>query len=363
MTKRKLNFKRVLVVLFLLFLILVCAGVGVFFYELSPVDKNSEEVTYEVKSGMTVNEIFDDMESKGIIRSALFMRLYSKFVGGINVEAGSYVISSSMSSREIRDVLKEGGKSSRETFTITFKEGKNVRDLALLLENTTNKRITKEEFINKLKDEDYLKELINKYWFLTSDILDDDIYYSLEGYLFPNTYEIYKDASVEEVITKMLDETLRQLNKIKEEIEDSNYSVHELLTLASIVELESNNKNDRDDISGVFTNRLNDGWALESCVSTFYAFDINMGDRDLRTSEIEDCSTKYNTRCKTFTGLPIGPIGNPGTESIIATLNPSEHDYYFFQSDKNMKTYFAKTYSEHVSINNRLKNEGLWLEY
>lgn len=363
MVKRKLNFKRVLVVLILLFLIVVCAGIGVFLYELSPVDKKGEPVVYEVKNGMTVNEIFEDMEDKGIIKSALFMKLYSKIVGTFNVEAGTYTVNPNMSSCEIRDVLKGGGKSSKETLTFTFKEGRNVRDLAKLLEDVTNGNITKEGFINKLKDKEYLNELIDKYWFLTDDILDDDIYYSLEGYLFPNTYEVYKDASIEEVIVKMLDETEKQLNSIKSDIEDSNYSVHELLTLASIVELESNNKNDRDDIAGVFTNRLNDNWALESCVSTFYAFDINMGDRDLRTSEIEDCSTKYNTRCKSFIGLPVGPIGNPGKESIEATLHPSEHDYYFFQSDKNMKTYFAKTYSEHVSINNRLKSQGLWLEY
>jgi len=361
MVKRKLKLGRVFMALFLLILIVAFTVIGVFYYELSSVDKNGESITYEVKSGLAGNEIFEDLENKKIIRSALFLKLYSKIKGGISIDAGEYTISSSMNSREIFNILSGEATSSRETVSLVFKEGQNVRDLANTLESITS--IKKEEFIDKLKDTKYLDSLINKYWFLTNDIKNKDIYYSLEGYLFPNTYTIYKDSSVEEVISKMLNETDKQLSKLKTDIEASDYSVHELLTLASVVELESNNKSDRDDIAGVFTNRLNDNWALESCVSTFYAFDINMGDRDLKTSEINDCSTKYNTRCSSFKGLPVGPIGNAGIESIEATLKPSKHEYYFFQSDKNMKTYFAKDYDEHVRINNQLKREGLWLEY
>lgn len=359
MVKRKLKLGRVFVALFLLILLIACTGVGVFFYELSPVDKSKENITYEVKSGTTVNEIFEDLESKKIIRSALFMKIYSKLNHGLSVDAGEYTISSGMSSREIFDVLGGDATSSRETVTLVFREGRNVRDLIKLLE--TQFGIKKEDVLSKLKDEEYLDSLISKYWFLTDEIKDKDIYYSLEGYLFPDTYLVYKDASVEEILTKMLDETGKKLEKFKSDIENSSYSVHEILTLASIVELESSNKSDRKEIAGVFTNRLKDKWSLGSCVSTYYAFDINMGDRDLNMSEIADCSNKYNTRCTTFIGLPVGPIGNPGLDSIEATISPSETDYYYFLSDKDGNTYFSKTQAEHDRKGRELRANGQML--
>lgn len=361
MVKRKFRWGRFLVVLFLMMLIVICSIIGFFFYELSAVNKNSEVINYEVKSGITVNQIFEDLEKEKIIRSATFMKIYSKIVGNINVHAGIYEISSGMDSRKIYDILRKGGKSSRETTDIVFKEGRNVRELISILEKNTT--ITKEEFLSKLEDKDYLNSLIDKYWFLSDDILDKDIYYSLEGYLFPNTYTVYKDSSASEVIEKMLQETNRVLEKYKEEIESSKYSVHEIITLASIVELES--VKDREKVAGVFINRLESStWtdSLGSCVTTYYAFKVDLGSRDLKQSEIDDCeSNKYNTRCTRFKGLPVGPIGNPGEESIKATLNPEKHDYYFFLADKNMNTYFFKTYLEHKRKGEELSAKGQML--
>ncbi len=358
---RKNSVKRVILVLILIILIMITSVIGITYYEISPKDKNGVEVEFVVNNGEVVNQVFERLESDGIIKSALFMKIYSKMVGGLEVQAGTYKISASMNIMTIHSILSGNSISNKETFTMTFKEGENVRDLISLITSNTN--ITKEEILNKLSDNDYLDSLISKYWFLSEEIKNEDIYYSLEGYLFPNTYEFYKDATLEDILGKMLDETNKQLEKYRSDIESSEYSVHKLLTLASIVELESNNIEDRANIAGVFTNRLRDGWALESCVSTFYAFNINMGERDLKMSEITDCSTKYNTRCSSFKGLPVGPIGNAGIVSIEATLHPANHDYYFFASDKNMKTYFSKTNSEHESTVAKLKREGLWLEY
>lgn len=361
MVKRKLNFKRVFVCLFLLFLIIGCLCFGFLFYQLTPVDKSGEAVNFEVKSGQTVNEIFEDLENQKLIRSALIMKVYSKLVGGLNVKAGSYSLNSKMDTIEIFNTLSKDGKSSRDSVSLVFKEGRNIRDLASLLESITEGNIKKDQFISKMNDSDYLNSLINEYWFLTEEIIDEDIYYPLEGYLFPNTYEIYKDASIEDVVTKMLNTTNLELMKRKSEIEASGYSVHELMTLASIVELESANSETRKDIAGVFVNRLNDDWSLGGCVSTYYAFNINMGDRDLNMSEINDCSSKYNTRCTSFVGLPIGPIGNPGADSIEASINPNKHSYYYFLSDKDMNTYFSKTQAEHDRKGRELRANGQML--
>lgn len=213
-----------------------------------------------------------------------------------------------------------------------------------------------------MNNKTYLQELVNKYWFLTDDILIDDIYYPLEGYLFPNTYEFYKNASVKDIINKMLDETSSKLANIKSDIEKSNYSIHEIITMASIVESEGANSDDRKGVAGVFYNRLNDNWSLGSDVTAYYGVKKDFSS-DLYQAEIDDCNP-YNTRgtCA-ISGLPIGPISNPSLESIKAALNPSNHDYYYFVADKHKKTYFTKTYSEHVAKTNELKSAGLWFTY
>lgn len=361
MVKRKLNIKRVILVFILLILICVTAVAGLFFYELSPVNKNGESTEYVVSSGVVVNDIFTDLEQKGLIKSALFMKIYNKIAGGIDIKAGAYTISPSMDATDIYKILGGEVLDQSETFTLTFKEGGNVRGLINTLEEETE--IKKVDVVTKLSDNAYLDKLIDEYWFLTDDIKNPDLKYSLEGYLFPDTYTFYKDATIEDIFRKMLNTLETKLEPYKSDIENSNYTVHELLTLASIVELESADPDDRKDISGVFTNRLNDGWSLGSCVSTFYAFDINMGERDLSVSEINDCNGKYNTRCTSYIGLPVGPIGNPGIDSIDAALFPNKTDYYYFVSDKNMNTYFTRTLREHENKVSELQSKGLWYEY
>ncbi len=355
------SIKRLIVIIILLILLVIFAMVGVFFYELKPVSKSGEIKDFIVESGSSVNSVFESLEKENLIKSAFFMKIYSKLSGGLTIQSGLFKISPSMDVTEIFDILNKGGDNARGEVNLTFKEGDNVRDFASLV--SENFDISKEDVFNKLKDTEYLDSLISKYWFLTDEIKNKDIYYSLEGYLFPNTYAFYKDSSLEEIISKFLDETEEELNKYKADIEKSKYSVHEVLTLASIVELESYDTKDRKDIAGVFLNRLNDGMPLQSCVSTYYAFNINMGDRDLNQSEIDDCSSKYNTRCTSLIGLPVGPIGNPGLTSIEAAINPNKHNYYYFLSDKNLKTYFSETYEEHERKQEELEDAGLWLQY
>ena len=160
----------------------------------------------------------------------------------------------------------------------------------------------------------------------------------------------------------MLEEMSSKLSGYKEEINNSKYSIHEILTLASIVELEGASSSDRNGVAGVFYNRLNSGMTLGSDVTTYYGLKINMSDRDLTKAELNDCNN-YNTRCSTFTGLPVSPICIASIESIEAVLEPTNHDYYYFVADKNKKTYFTKTYDEHLSMVSKLKDEGLFFEY
>ena len=228
---------------------------------------------------------------------------------------------------------------------------------------TENFNITEKEILNKLNDQEYLDTLINDYWFLTDEIKNEKIYYSLEGYLYPDTYEFYKSADVDDILRKMLDNMSKKLEPLKQDIESSKYTLHQMLTLSSIIELEAGNAGDRKGVAGVFYNRLEDNWSLGSDVTTYYAVKEDNYLRDLYKSELQDCNA-YNTRSSCMAGkLPVSPICSPGLESITATITPTKHDYYYFVADKNGKTYFNETDSGHQKTCNKLKSDGLWIEY
>ena len=188
--------------------------------------------------------------------------------------------------------------------------------------------------------------MIDKYWFLTDVIKKEGIRYSLEGYFFPDTYSILKESKIEDITYKMLDKMDEVLSKYKEEISNSKFNVHEILTLASIVEHEAILDSDRPMIAGVFINRLDKSMKLQSCATVGYAINewkLSYNYKDLQTD------SPYNTYF--YAGLPIGPGNMPGELSIKAVLRPTKHDYYYFLANVNdkdsKKTYYSKTYLEH----------------
>ena len=234
-----------------------------------------------------------------------------------------------------------------------------MRSIAkIIADNSEN---TEDDVYNLLKDENYINELIKKYWFITDDIKNNNIYYPLEGYLYPETYQFMKDATVKDIFKTMLDEMDKKLTKFKSNIEESSYSVHQLLTLASIVELEAGNSHERGKVAGVFYNRLNAGWTLGSDVTTYYAAKKTFKE-DLTYDELNACNS-YNTRGTCLKGLPVGPICNPGIESIEGVVNPVTSEYYYFVADKNGKTYFNTDAYGHQTTIAELKNNNLWYIY
>ena len=168
---------------------------------------------------------------------------------------------------------------------------------------------------------------------------------------------------MKDIFKKMLDQTDKILTNEKENIEKSKYNIHELLTLASMVESEGVSLEDRKNIAGVFINRLNKGMSLGSDVTTYYAFKIELGERDLKQSEISS-DNPYNTRSASNAGkLPIGPICNPSKEAIEAVINYTPNEYLYFVADKNMKVYFNTDDEGHNKTIKELKSSGLWFEY
>lgn len=354
--------KKILVVIFSLIAFAILACCAYYNIGLSSVSKNSEEVVFFVDSGSTYYTIINKLKEEKLIRNELCFKLYIKFNKVNDLQAGSYKLNRNMNVKEIVDTFSLGNSYNPDAIVITFKEGINIEEISNIIVNNTNNSL--DDINNLLTNQEYLKGLINDYWFIDEKILNNNLYYSLEGYLYPNTYEYQnKDVSVEEIFKTMLDEMDKKLSNYKTDILSNNYSFHELLTLASIVELEERANSDREGIAGVFYNRLKNGWSLGSDVTTYYASKVKIGERDLFRYELDD-NNNYNTRSNYLAGkLPIGPICSPSIDSIKAVLYPTESDYFYFVNDKNGKTYFSKNESEHLSIIKKLKEEGLWYTY
>ena len=340
-------------------ILLVIAGVCLCFYLVSPVSSDSVIVNFKIEKNTSVKDIVKNLKDSNLIRNEQFTILYYKLNNFGSLNAGSYELNQNMSLREIFNTLSDMDSLNNDSIRMTFHEGKNIRNYAKIIAKNTD--YTEEDVINKVNDKEYLKKLISKYWFLTDKILDDNIYYPLEGYLAPDTYQFNKDATLEDIFNKLLDEENTKLEKYKSKLNENN--IHNYLTLASIAELEGNNSDNRKNIVGVFVNRINNNIPLGSDVTTYYANKIDMGDRDLTYEEIID-ENPYNTRPLSSAGkLPIGPICNPSIESIDAVINYTPNNYFYFVADKNGEIYFTETEDQHTAIIDELKEKGLWFTY
>lgn len=360
--KRKLKKGPKIIIILLSFFIFVFFFLICLYHSgISKVNNDQTIIKFEVKEGSTYNSIANELKTNNLVKSEFWYKIYIKINKPTGLQAGTYNLSSNMNVKELVTKLSKGTIDSKDYLNITFKEGINMRDFIKLV--TLNTDITKDTILAKLADNTYLDTLINKYWFIDNSIKNNELYYSLEGYLYPDTYQVKKDGKIEDLINMMLNNLENKLEPYKDKIKNSKYSFHQILTLASIIELEASNSNDRNGVAGVFYNRLNSGWSLGSDVTTYYGAKINMSERDLYIDEI-NAYNAYNTRNAKMAGkLPVGPICNPSIESIEATINPTNHNYYYFVADKNKKTYFMKTENEHISKVQELKRLGLWYEY
>ena len=299
--------KNKIIVVFIILIVIINIGIGVFGFNLSKVDNKKTNVEINIKNGTSANEIINMLDENNLIRSKFFTKVYLKF-SNYNLQAGIYELNTSMNTIEILKYLNDGKVTNKYNLRITFNEGLNVRGIAKIISNNTNNKY--EDVIKVFEDKEYAKKLIDKYWFLTDDILKSGIYYPLEGYLFPDTYEFMnKDVSVDTIITTLLNEFNKKVSPYKEEIENSNYNIHELITLASIAESESLPGADRKKVVSVSVNRMKNGMSLGSDMTAYYAYKLDdYKNGGLTIEQFNNCSSPYNTRCLSKMGLPIGPI-------------------------------------------------------
>ena len=354
--KKKRRAKPLLIIIIFLMFVFLGAGVMSMYLE-RPVNKNSKAaIEVVIPNGTTAKQIGTILKTKGLIRSELYFNIYIKVKGTKNLKASTYEMSKNMTLSEIIKSLESGNSYNPDVIRITFKEGERITDFAKAISEKTNN--TYDDVISVMTNKEYCNTLISKYWFLTEEILNESIYYPLEGYLSPNTYEFAnKEITVEKIIERMLNEMDKTLSKYKDKL---TQSVHYYVTMASLAELEGTNEENKKAIVSVFENRLAKNMNLGSDVTTYYALQLPM-DSDLTTAQF-GTANPYNTRSTTMMGkMPVGPICNPSLESIEASFNPTTSTYYYFVADKYGKIYFTSTLREHEIKVQEIKEKGDWI--
>ena len=344
---KKVRLKKKVIVLFLSLLVLIFLLLGLYGFSLSKVSNSDEIVKFTVEAGSSKIKIVDNLKNAGLIRSPLALKIYLFFHKDLNLQAGQYEVKRNMNATDILEMIHDG-KAIHESVKVTFVEGKNMTDFINTI--VSNFPYTEDDVKEVLSSREFMKELVEKYDFLTDEVLNGNIYYALEGYLFPDTYEFPKDVAIKDILIKILDNTKVKLEELN--LGEQEHSVHEILTMASIVELEAVSEEDRRRVAQVIYKRLELGKGLGMDVTTYYAVKKPLGDvltmNDLRTAN------PYNTS-ESNSGmagkLPIGPICNPSIMSIKAVLNPSDTDYiYFYANIKTHEVFFANTYEEFIDI-------------
>ena len=322
-------------------IVLIVSFVGLNFYVNNmekPVDsENTSLVTFEIPAGSSTNSIADVLYENKLIKSKFVFKLNSKRqnLDG-TYKAGTYRINGNLSMSEIMIELNEGNVL-KNVVKFTVPEGYDIKRLTELLESKG--LINKENFLDVVANGDF------DYKFLKG--LDNNEA-RLEGFLFPDTYEVYANATEEDIITKMLnrfDELF--IDEYYDEAEKMGMTINEVIALASIIEREGLIDSERSTISSVFHNRLEIGMALQSCATVQYI----LGEQKAVLSTADTrIKSDYNTYLNP--GLPPGPIASPGIESIKAALNPKSTSYFYFLAKGDGSHVFSKTYDEHL-INKR----------
>jgi UPF0755 protein len=290
---------------------------------------NSDK-TFEIKKGEGNGEIASRLADEGLISGKNYFYYYSKTEGIINkILPGIYKLSGNMTIPEIAHII-----SSPQDLRIkvTFPEGWNNKKMAARLKE---KGLPGDDFLKLANDADAFRP---KYAFL-----NDPKITSLEGFLFPDTYYFPPDSDGEKIIRLMLNDFDEKVSAdVRERIQKQGKTLKDVVSMASILEMEVRSKEDRETVSGIFWNRIGKGMPLQSCATLAYILGVDKKQYSLEDTQIKSLFNTYQNK-----GLPPGPIGNPGIVSIEAAVNPKNTDYFYFLSDpKTGETLFARTLDE-----------------
>jgi len=305
----------------------------------APASNDDQPVAFTIQPGENGTTIAVRLEQFGIIRDAELFRLVLRYWGvDAKIEAGDYSLRRNMTMGEVASQLQQGRLRAK---TVTIREGLRAEEIAHLL--ATENLVDQEEFIRLVRDDAF------HYDFLRDR--PPSAPKTLEGFLFPDTYQFPMDATAQAVIDVMLKNFDRRVTiEMRQQALDNGLSLFQALTLASIVEREAVIAEERPIIAGVYLNRLRKGMYLEADPTVQYAkgYDAQSGRwwPALTLGELRTVDSPFNTFL--HPGLPPGPICNPGLASIEAVLRPTESEYLFFLAKGDGSHAFAKTFEEHL---------------
>lgn len=322
--------KKGLIYLAIVFVILMVSGAALvtdlWLYANRPASENTDTIFIQVNPGQPLKITADNLYTRGLIQSPLRFNLIARLKGyDKKLQAGEYLLSSSMSPLKILEKLIKG---EVKLYRLTVPEGFNIYQIAELIAEAGF--ASRNDFINAATDAMHVRQM---------GVQAD----TFEGYLFPDTYFFPKDISVQKIITIMVDRFWSMFKpEWKKQGETYGLTVHQVVTLASIIEKETGAASERPIISSVFHNRLKKRMRLESDPTVIYGikdFDGNLTRKHLATQ------TPYNTY--KIRGLPAGPIANPGQASLEAALFPTNTPYIYFVSKQDKTHHFSTNLKDH----------------
>jgi UPF0755 protein len=303
------------------------AGVIILFgaYITSPVLEQGDDRVFIIQKGMSLRQVSDMLEEHGLIRSSLAFMLRARYKGyGAMIRAGEYNLNPSMTPEKLMEMFIKGEVVA---YNVTFPEGFTIEQMA------------EELFSLGLVNRDDFLQYVNQDGIERMYSLQGP---GLEGYLYPDTYRFARGLTAKAIVDTMIMRFREMTAPLNDRFKETMMSLHEVVTLASIVEKETGNPDERPLIASIFLNRLRKNMRLDSDPTVIYGikdYSGNITKKDLVTY------SPYNTYV--IKGLPPGPIANPGIDSIKAVLYPAETDYIYFVSKNNGSHQFSKNLAEH----------------
>ncbi len=322
------------VLLAVLVLALGAAGGGVLWLQqrLAPPGEDAAPIAISIPRGASLSEIARTLEDAGVVRDARVFAGLARFREQAGeLRAGEYAIPGNLPAEDVLAWIAEGRVV---THPLAIPEGLTAVEIAARVDAAGLAET--EAFLAAVRDPAFAAELG----------VEGE---TLEGYLFPETYQIARGLGARAVARVMVEHFLAVWRELAPEAEAQGFSMRELVTLASIVEKETGVAAERPLVAAVFRNRLERGWRLETDPTVIYG--IPEFDGNLTRRHLEDASNPYNTY--RITGLPPGPIASPGEAALRAVLAPADVEYMFFVSKNDGSHHFSKSLREHVAAVDR----------
>lgn len=328
----------------------LATGICVFVFGATGWVGSSDDAEVVIPEGANTAQVAEILKEQDLINDIWCFRIYSRLVGADGKwQVGAFTLQGDMGFATIIESLQVA--PPRETVTVLLREGLTIDEMAVILEK--NDVCDKQSFLNAVMYGDYDYDFLKQIPTEDEDAAYAHRVYRLEGYLFPDTYEFYVGSQGETVVNKMLSNFQSKLtSSLLEKIEEKGWTIDEAVIFASMVQGEGDTRENMDKVSRVLHNRLEpkSGFKkLELCCTRDYANEMAQNNH----LNLDDLHLAYNTYKRE--GFPIGAIGNPGLDALLAAVNPSEDAtikkcYYFATDYKTGTTYFSKTLKEHQAI-------------